>query len=98
MLRIHEICVKKEKDSSVNLSNVKSCIEYVMQKNASSIPFKVTLENEELKVILQDSISILTAYKFLIAFDEKRIRIRQANAKREDVGPFKRGLYEVIVF
>lgn len=98
MLRINEINVSKEaKDSRVTFTDVHLCIKQVMQKNASAIEYKVNLEDGRLQVLFSESISILTAYKFLVAFDKKRMRIVQANVKRKEIGPFKRGIYEVIL-
>lgn len=97
MLRIDEICVKKEENSRVALSDVRQCIENVMQKNASSINFIVTEEDNQIKVILERSISFQTLNKILKAFDNKRMKLMKLTLERKMVGIFRRGHLEIII-
>lgn len=98
MLRINEICIKREKNSEVDYSVVQQCIEYVMQKNASAIKYRIIVENDELNTILETSISFQTVNKILKALDKKWIRLRRFSLERKEIGPFRRGHLEIIVF
>lgn len=97
MLRIHEICVKKEEESRVTFSTVQQSIEYVMQKNASAIKYRAVEEDNQLKVFLERPISFQTLNKILLVFDDKRMRIMKVTLERKNLGAFIRGHLEIIV-
>ena len=98
MLRTNVICVKKVQDSKPAFYNVKECIEKVMQKNASAINFRINDEGGALKVVFEKPISFQTVNKFLLALDDRRIRIKQVTLERKEIGPFFEGHMEIIIF
>lgn len=98
MLRINEICVKKEEKSRVAFSNVQESIEHVMQKNASAINYKIVEEEHQLKVMLDKPISLQTANKILLSFDNKRMKLMKVSLERKMIGEvFAKGHMEIIV-
>ena len=98
MLRVHEICVKKDKESRVIFSQIQGCVEDVMKKNASSIKYRIEEKDEELHIILGTPISIQTANKFVIAFDQKRMRLIKFCVERKKItDAFQIGYLEIIV-
>jgi len=97
MLRIHEICVKKEEKSRITFSNIQQSIEYVMQKNASAIRYRIVEEENQIKVFLERPISFQTLNKILLVFDDKRMRIIKVTLERKELGVFIRGHLEIVV-
>lgn len=98
MLRIHEICVKKEEKSGITFSTIQQSIEHVMQKNASAIKYKIVEEESQLRVILDGPISLQTVNKILLVFDDKRMKLMKMTLERKMIGEvFARGHLEIVV-
>ena len=66
MLRIHEICVKKEEKSSIAFSVIQQSIEDVMQKNASSIKYRIVEEENQVRTFLEPQCERLSPVERLI--------------------------------
>lgn len=97
MQRIHQISVKKGKNSKIVFSKVKVVLEQKLEELTTTTNTIVFQSEEQIKIMLNHCILLENISNILTVFSQEKIKVEKLTWKNKSKGPFKRGHLEIII-